>query len=159
MSTPDEESGGGSTQNLSCGQPTVITLPVNIPLPIGFKRWKSPYQVARFSRVSSNYEIEAQLKDPGNPDWNKEQRTTTLLTCIGSDALDVIDAMEFENEAQRKVPEVVLKKMENYCIGECNETYERYVFNRRDQESSETIDAIYHSTEKTGSIDRLAHLQ
>ena len=49
-----------------------------------------------------NYEIAAQLKDPENPGRNKERRVATLLTCIGSDALDVIDAMEFENEDQRK---------------------------------------------------------
>ena len=55
--------------------------------------------------------------------------------CIGSDALDVIDAMEFKNEDQRKDPEVILQKMKQYCIGECNETYERYVFNRQDPKS------------------------
>ena len=36
-----------------------------------------------------------------NPGRNKERRAATLLTCIGSDALDVIDAVEFENEDQR----------------------------------------------------------
>jgi len=64
-----------------------------------------------------------------------------LLTCIGSDALDVIDAREFENKIQRKDPEVILEKMKQYCIGECNETYERYVFNCRDQESNDSVDA------------------
>ena len=92
-------------------------------------------------RAWSNYKIAAQLKDPENPGRNKERRAATLLTCIDSDALDVINAMEFENEDQRKDPEVILEKMKQYCIGECNETYERYVFNRRDQESNESVDA------------------
>ena len=35
---------------------------------------------------------------------------------------------------------MILEKMKEYCIGECNETYERYVFNRRDQESNESVD-------------------
>ena len=67
---------------------------------------------------------------------------------IGSDALDVIDAMEFENDDQRKDPEVILEKMEKYCIGECNETYERYVFNRRDQETNESVDAYVTALRK-----------
>ena len=36
---------------------------------------------------------------------------------------------------------MVLEKMEKYCIGECNETYKIYVFNQRDQESNESVDA------------------
>ena len=68
-------------------------------------------------------------------DGNKEQQAATLLTCISSVALDVIDATEFENEDQRKDPEVI------YCIKECNETYERYVFNHWDQELNESVDA------------------
>ena len=71
-----------------------------------------------------------------------------MLTCIGSDALDVIDAMEFENEDQRKDPVVILEKMKEHCIGECNETYERYVFNPRDQESNESVDAYVTALRK-----------
>ena len=54
--------------------------------------------------------------------------------------------MEFENEDQRKDSEVILKKMKEYYIGECNETYERYVFNRRDQEPNESVDAYVTCT-------------
>ncbi|CAH3149268.1 unnamed protein product [Porites lobata] len=56
--------------------------------------------------------------------------------------------MEFESEDQRKEPDVILEKMEKYCIGECNETYERYVFNRRDQESNESVDAYVTALRK-----------
>ena len=71
-----------------------------------------------------------------------------MLTCIGSDALDEIDAMEFENQEQRKDSEVILKKTKEHCIGECNETYERYVFNRRDQEPNESVDAYVTALQK-----------
>ena len=56
--------------------------------------------------------------------------------------------MEFESEDQRKEPDGILEKMEKYCIGECNETYERYVFNRRDQESNESVDAYVNALRK-----------
>ena len=85
---------------------------------------------------------------PENPDRNREQRTATLPTCIGSDALDVIDVMEFEIEDQRKDPAVILEKTEKYCIGECNEAYERYVFSRRDQEMNESVEAYVTALRK-----------
>ena len=71
-----------------------------------------------------------------------------MLTCIGSVALDVIDAMAFDTEDQRKDPEIILAKVEKYCIGECNKTDERYVFNRRDQETSESVDAYVTALRK-----------
>ena len=43
---------------------------------------------------------------------------------------------------------MILEKMVNYCIGECNEIYERYVFNRRDQESNESVDAYVTALRK-----------
>ena len=69
--------------------------------------------------------------------------------------------MEFENEDQRKDPEVTLGKMKEYCNGEGNGTYERYVFNRRDQESNELVDAHVTALRKLAKdmqlwdIDRL----
>ena len=34
----------------------------------------------------------------------------------------------------------MVKKFAEFCIGEMNETYERFIFNRRDQEENESID-------------------
>ena len=148
MPTTSEEGAGASSGT----QPSMITVPVNIPLPerIDLSGGNLPVKWQRFCQAWSNYEIAAQLhvKDPENPDRNKERWAATLLTCIGSDALDVIDAIEFENEDQRKDPEVILEKMKEYCIGECNETYERYVFNLRDQESHESVDAYVTALRK-----------
>ena len=54
-------------------------------------------------------------------------RTVTLLTCVGPDALDVLVGLDFEEETER----------DNI---ERNEIYERYCFNKRDQEINETVD-------------------
>ena len=54
--------------------------------------------------------------------------------------------MEFENEDPW--PEMILEKMKEYCIGECKETYERYVFNRRDQELNKSGDAYVPALRK-----------
>ena len=122
----------------------MIQIPVNLPMPPQLAmtgnlatNWK------RFYRAWNNYEIAARLRDPNNPSTNKELRTATLLTCIGADALDVFDGLDFANEDERKDIDVVVSKLEKYCIGETNETYERYCFNKRDQESHETVDAYF----------------
>ena len=86
----------------------------------------------RLSRVWSNY---AQLKDPENEDRNKERRTAILLTCIGLGALGVIDAMEFDTEDQRKDTAIIRTKIKN-------------VFNRRHQETNESVDAYVTALRK-----------
>ena len=41
----------------------------------------------------------------------------------------------------RNYSECCFKEFDNFAIGETNETYERYVFNSRDQKEDEFIDA------------------
>ncbi|PFX13659.1 hypothetical protein AWC38_SpisGene22240 [Stylophora pistillata] len=90
----------------------------------------------RFPRVWSNYEIASRLvKQP------KEERKATLLTCLGTDALEIVDGLNFANYGERKDIDVVLEKLEVFCVGETNEIYERYQFNKRDHESGESIDS------------------
>ncbi|CAB3978166.1 Hypothetical predicted protein [Paramuricea clavata] len=60
-----------------------------------------------------------------------------------ADALDVFDGLDFANEDERKDIDVVVSKLEKYGIGETNETYGWYCFNKRDQESHETVDAYF----------------
>ena len=43
-------------------------------------------------------------------------------------------------EKEKEDIDVVLKLLEDYCVGETNETYERYVFNKRDQQQGESFD-------------------
>ena len=94
----------------------------------------------RFRRMWSNYEIASRLvKQP------KEERTATLLTCLGADALEIVDGLNFANDEERKDIDVVLEKLEVFCVGETNEIYERYQFNKRDQESGESIDSYVAS--------------
>ena len=51
------------------------------------------------------------------------------------------DGLSFDTEADRQDINKVLEKLEAYCIGETNETCERYVFNKRDQQQGESFDS------------------
>lgn len=65
----------------------------------------------------------------------------TLLTCLGAEALSVYDWLKFETEEDRKDIIKVLQVLEDFCIGQTNVIYERYTFNKREQEVNETIDS------------------
>ena len=124
----------GLLRQLASATPAVLQ---NVPFPSKLEtkgnlasNWK------RFRRVWSNYEIASRLvKQP------KDERTATLLTCLGADALEIVDGLNFSNEEERSDIDVVLGKLEAFCVGETNEIYERYQFNKRDQESGESIDS------------------
>ena len=122
-------------------QPQFVHVFMNIPFPskLDMKgnvatNWK------KFKRVWENYEIASRLKTKEN-----EIRTATFLTCIDAEALEMYDGLKFDNDADKTKLEIVLQKFETFCIGETNETYERYKFNKRDQEQSETIDTYVAS--------------
>ena len=148
--TPSGEEGASWAQNMLVAQPTMIKVPVNMPLSekLDLNGRNLMVKWQRFRRGWSNYEVAAQLKDPENPDRHKERRTATLLTCISPNALDVINAMVFDTEDKRKDLEIILAKMEKYCTGESIETCERYVFNWRDQEANESVDAYIRALRK-----------
>jgi hypothetical protein len=92
------------------------------------------------------YDIYATLtelnkKDPG-------YQSAVFLHCIGTKGLKIFNSFEFAPAGPDNVPpaedkndvKLLMKKFDEYIIGEVNETYERYVFNKRDQSSGETID-------------------
>ena len=109
MPPTPEDSGTFVQVQEAVAQPNLVQIPINIPLPSKFEltgdlatNWNI------FHRAWNNYEKAARLKDPENPSVNISLRTATLLTCIGSDALDVYEGLEFENEDDRKDIDIVL---------------------------------------------------
>lgn len=52
---------------------------------------------------------------------NQRAQTATLLTCIGLDALQIYDGLDFATEEEKTNINVVLKKFQTYCAGVTNE--------------------------------------
>ena len=64
----------------------------------------------RFERMWRNYEIVTRVGEE-----TAEFRTATLLTCIGSEALDVYEGLPFDYEAnERQNVKVVLQKFQEF---------------------------------------------
>jgi len=70
------------------------------------------------------------------------RRAAVFLACVGNDAYQLFQTLDFETDEDRQNIDKVIDAFERYCIGEVNITYERYVFNRRVQEVGETFDAF-----------------
>ena len=91
-----------------------------------WKLWKEKYNnyyvISRLERESPEYQL-AMFKH-----------------AIGDDGLKVIKTFSYSESENANDWRVVLGKMEKHCIGEVNEIYERYCFNKRDKFPTETVE-------------------
>ena len=126
----------------------------NIPIPkplsltgnVG-QNWKI------FRRDFNNYEIATKLNTE-----TMDIRVATLLSCIGSDAMNVFDGLKLTDEQRKQIPDI-LTAFERYCIGETNETYERFIFNSRNQVEGETIEKYVAELRKLSRSCNFSNLE
>ena len=101
------------------------------------ENWKT------FNQAWSNYAIIMNI--------NQQPETYQIalfLHCIGPEALKIVNGMSFDNAQEKEKLENIVKKFNEFTIGETSETYKRYVFNSRNQSPDETFDA-YVATLRT----------
>ncbi len=67
------------------------------------------------------------------------QKIALLLTVAGPEVIEVFNTLTFTEEDKGKY-DVVVQKLEEYCIPRKNETYERYVFRSRVQRDGENCE-------------------
>ena len=61
--------------------------------------------------------------------YEESFKAVLFLSVIGEEALEVFEGIDFATETDRQVLCKIVEKFEEFCIGETNETYERFVFN------------------------------
>ena len=81
-----------------------------------------------------NYSIVAQLERQ-----TEGHKVASFLYSIGPDAVKIYNSFDLSEANRRKLSEII-KEFDKFAIGETNETYERYVFNSRDQKEGDSID-------------------
>ena len=87
-----------------------------------------------FKQKWSNYELATNLRSKP-----EEQRTATLLSIIGDEALMVYNAFTWQPQEPKTVENILLK-FEAYCKPKLNVSYERFVFMNRKQRADETVE-------------------
>ena len=68
-------------------------------------------------------------------------KVALFLHCIGPEAVKIFNGLSFETPEEKGTLSNIIAKFNDFTIGETNETYERYVFNSRNQKPDESIDA------------------
>ena len=109
-------------------------LPVTGNLAQHWREWK---------QIWTSYEILSNLQVRDN-----KYRIATFITCIGADALRIYNSLPFANDEDKSEMDKVLAAMEEYCLGETNVIYERFVFNQRAQQEGETFDQFLYGIER-----------
>ena len=113
-----------------------VSLPPKLEIHTGnlAKEWK------QWRQVWDAYEKVSDLRKKTN-----RLRVATFITCIGKEALEVHNGLPFASEEEKSNMTKVLELWETHCIGKTNVIYERYKFNNRSQEQTESIDAYVNA--------------
>jgi len=122
-----------------------LTANLRVPEPLRVTGSNVADEWRRFKEQFENYELASDLIDA-----SQQKRAAVFLTCIGNEAYDVYRTLEFDADEDRKKIDLIIAAFEKFCVGAVNVTYERYVFNRRVQESGERFDVFL------GDVRRLA---
>ena len=90
----------------------------------------------QFKQIWENYAIIMNLTAQ-----TEQYRVALFLHCLGPDAMKIYNGMQFANETDRRNLSKIIEKFDEFTIGEVNETYERYIFNGRNQGQDESFNA------------------
>ena len=76
----------------------------------------------------------------GLNDQSEDYKCAMLLHCIGIEAMRIFNGMKFGEGEDRNNMADILVKYDQHFLGQKQEFFERFQFNRRNQESGESID-------------------
>eukprot|EP00057_Strongylocentrotus_purpuratus_P007672 XP_011662146.1 PREDICTED: uncharacterized protein K02A2.6-like [Strongylocentrotus purpuratus] len=98
-----------------------------------------------FCQLWENYRIITELHAK-----TKEYQRAVFLNTAGPEALRVFNSLTFNALADGTREDeyditLIMKKLTDVIVGERNETYERYVFNKREQKETENIDTYVNN--------------
>lgn len=133
-----ENANAGNDEHAKTFRPNI---PTPSPLEINSRNLEKSWR--KFKRQWNNYEVASRLDKE-----NKSYRKSVFLAVIGEDAFDTFEGFSFTDQEDQDDINVVIAKFEAYCIGESNEIYETFIFNQRNQEEGESIDAYVTALRK-----------
>ena len=116
---------------------TNLASSIPLPPPLILTKGNAAFNWRRFKRQWENYEAATLLSSQP-----ATRRAAILLSCIGTDAYDIFRSMAFAADDDRQDVGKIIEAFDNFCIGEINVSYERYVLNKRIQEPNESFDTF-----------------
>ena len=114
-----------------------VSTTAKIPLPLNLsnrlhqgENWKSFRHEWKFYELAAGIHKKAQ-----------EVQVASLLYVIGKEGMDMYETFQWKNSSDALKIDKVLEKFQERCVPACNETYQRYVFFKREQLSNESLDS------------------
>ena len=75
----------------------------------------------------------------------RSYQVALFLHTLGDDALRIYNGLPFESNEDTRTVNEIITAFDNFCVGEVNTTYERFVFNSRCQRDGESFDSFISS--------------
>ena len=94
-----------------------------IPEPLEIKEGNAAQSYKRWRR-----ELDVYLVASGASKKDAEEQTAIILHCAGSEVIEISEHFIFNNAADRKKPDELLKKIKEYCNPRRNEVLESFRF-------------------------------
>ena len=94
----------------------------------------SKYLPENWKQKWNNYKILTALNQ--HP---REYQVALLLHTLGDDALRIYNGLSFDTPEDTRTVDQIVTAFDSFAMGEVNETYERYIFNQRYQDESESL--------------------
>ena len=91
---------------------------VPLPNPLRLKEGDAKDNCRRWKQLRQSYEVVSGLETQ-----QRDYRFPNFVTCVGSETLDLYDAIRFEPEQNRKDIDTILKVLEDHVMGFVNATY------------------------------------
>ena len=93
-----------------------------------------------FCQIWDNYAIITDLKKRKKP-----YQRAVFLNTIGTEGLRLVNTLVFETkpdgtQEDKNDVDLLITKLTSLIVGQTNETYERFIFNKRDQRPDESVD-------------------
>lgn len=86
---------------------------------------------------------------------DKSYQCALFLHCAGANGLKIYNGLTFSAGEDKEDLSTIITKFDFHIIGKTNEIYECYRFNKRNQESGETIDNYVSELKRTSKIMQL----
>ena len=73
---------------------------------------------------------------------SREYQVALLLHTLGDEALRVYNGFQFTTPEEDRTIAEITAQFDTFAVGEVNETYERFIFNKRDQKDGESFESF-----------------
>ena len=88
------------------------------------QKWKNYSVISKLDQQEQSYQV------------------ALLLHTVGDEALRIYNGFVFTTTENNRTIKEILEKFDEYAVGEINETYERFVFNKRCQREDESFESF-----------------